>query len=218
MITYLDLYRVFFGILNKDNKVPTIKGKNFEYRNTGNGSVELILFDDGIPRENIGIPPNNILLKFNNKMVQQDIYKALVKYALSIIDSAKMGEFEKTVKWIRTPGLYKDNLPCIGNLIIYQMYREKPSIAVYLRKNNDKSLPYTVGEFHFACFIFVFIIPLFKDDESDFLKEDEFKHFWTFFKHFERFKEFHFDKFSDSVERDVQFSLILEQKVSDELS
>ena len=151
-------------------------------------------------------------------MIQQDIYKAFVKYALGIIDSAKMGKFEKTVEWIRTLGVYKDNLPCIGHLVAYQMYQERPSIAVYLRKNNDLSLPYAVGEFHFTCFVFVFIIPLFRDDESDFLKEDEFKHFWNFFKNFDISKKFRFIEFLDSVERDVQFNLNFEQKVPDELS
>jgi len=211
LITYLDLYRVFFGILNKDNKIPTIKGKNFEFRNNGKKEAELFLYNENKNGHKLKFPPDKVLLKFNQKIVKQDIYKALVKYAISVIDSLDIKIFNKTIEWIRTPGFYKESLPKIGHLVSYRMFSEKPSLTVYLRKNDDKTLPYAVGHFNFTCFIYVFIIPLFKDEKIDFINEEEFNHFWTTFKCYDDVKEFKFEYFNDPIERDVQFEIKFKQ-------
>ena len=81
---------------------------------------------------------------------------------------------------------------------------------VYLRKTEDKRLPYAVGEFHFAFLIFVFIIPTF-DDENNFLDETAYLYFWKTFKHFYLMKKFKFEDFSDSTERNIQFNLIFNE-------
>jgi hypothetical protein len=214
LLTYLSLYRTFFGILNKDNKIPTIKGKNFEYRNLGDKNIVLSIIDDGTNDvdQNQTLPYDNLLLKFNEKITKQNIYKVLVKFALSIIDSSKIDTFSNTIAWISENANFKASLPKIGLLSAYQLFKGKPLLSVYLRKTDNKNIPFAVGEFRFTFLTFVFIIPLFSKEENDFINEDEFMKFWKFFRHYDLSKDYRFESFEDAINREVQFSLTFEQR------
>lgn len=213
LITYLSVYKTFFGILNKSNKVPTIKGKNFEYKNLGNKNIELV-FTSADPQIDTTTPPENILLIFNETLIQQDIYKALVKYALSVIEKINDEVFKNTIVWLRTSE-YKNALPKIGVLASYALFKDEPTISVYLRKNDDKSIPYAVGEFHFTFLTFVFIIPTFSSIENEFIQDSEYKHFWEYFKHFDLSKDFKFEDFSNKDNHEVRFNLTFEQRTQE---
>lgn len=208
-ITYLNLFRTFFGILNKSNKVPSITGKNFEYKNLGNKNIELRFISDKTELDETK-PPENIPLIFNEKIKAQNIYKTLVKFALSILEKIDQNMFDKTIEWIRNP-IFKDALPKIAVLSSYAFYKDHPSMMVYTRKIDNKSLPYAVGEFHFTFMTFVFIIPTFKDNDSDYTIQGNYDHFWKTFKHYDMSKEFKFQEFSDKVDREVQFILSFKQ-------
>jgi hypothetical protein len=214
LLTYLSLYRTLFGILNKDNKIPTIKGKNFEYKNLGNRNISLQIIDDGTNTfpDDQSTPPNNLILKYNEKIIKQNIYKVLVKYALSVIDSSMLSKFKNTVLWLREKDNFKSNLPKIGVLASYEMFKDKPLLSVYIRKTENKNTPYAVAELHFTFLTFVYIIPLFSDDEKEFTSNDEYEHFWKFFKHYDLIKDFKFESFTDSIDREVQFVLNFVQK------
>ena len=209
LLTYLNLFRTFFGILNKDNRVPTIKGKNFEYRNLGDRNISLQIIDDGtntFPRDP-SLPPNNIILKYNEKITNQNIYKVLVKFALSIIDRSKISKFANTIEWLRNDSYFKQDLPKIAVLSSYELFKEKPLLTVYVRKTDNNNIPYAVAEFHFTFLTFVYIIPTFSDEEKQYLSDEEFTEFWKFFKHYDLTKDFKFEYFVDSVSREVQFNL-----------
>jgi hypothetical protein len=216
LLVYLNLYRTFFGIMNRDNKIPTIKGKNFEYRNNGNRNISLEIIDDGTNTfpDDPSLPPDNILLKYYEKITSQNIYKALVKYALSVIDRSKISRFDKTINWIRDSNNFKQNLPKIAVLASYELFKEKPLLTVYVRKTDNNNIPYAVAEFHFTLLTFVYIIPTFSDEEKQYLSDEEYKEYWKFFKYYDLAKEFKFESFVDSVNREVQFSLNFVQKTS----
>ncbi|ECY4002163.1 hypothetical protein AU801_24325, partial [Salmonella enterica subsp. enterica serovar Typhimurium] len=98
---------------NKDNKVSKIKGKNFsfEYINkTIDGHdrhVDFVLAHtptDPEPCNSDLEPPKNVDLHFHQKIRKQNIYKSLVKFALSVINDRKdLYEFNETIEWIRSP-------------------------------------------------------------------------------------------------------------------
>jgi len=213
-ITYLNIFRTFFGILNKSNKIPSVVGKNFEYQNLGNRNTILKLFSDDT-EVNDTKPPENIPLIFNDKITAQNIYKTLVKYSLSIIEKIEENRFNKTIEWIRNP-IFKDRLPKIAVLSSYVFFKEHPSLMVYLRKSENNKLPYAIGEFHFTFMTFVFIIPTFDDEEPDFSIQENYDIFWHTFKHYDMSKEFQFQEFSDPIDRNVQF--IMSFKQSDKLN
>lgn len=208
LITYLNVFRIFFGILNKKNEIPKIKGKNFEYFNDGNKSLYLKFIDDNSSNTNPASPLTDIPLIFFEKIRFQNIYKALVKFALSSLEQIDKIKFSKTIKWLRND-IFEKKLPKIGILADYHFFKKEPSIIVYLRKNDNKRLPYAVGEFHFTFLTYVFIIPTF-DDEKTFLDNEDFSFFWKTFKHYDLVKKFKFENFSDSEERNIQFNFKFE--------
>jgi hypothetical protein len=208
IFTYLKLFTTFFGIKNKGNKVSKIKGKNFEYINTGNNNIILKYFDEDVSKLNE--PPVSIPLKFYDKINKQSFYKALCKFALSIIDSKNMSHFDETTKWIRTDKFY-DKLPKIATLAAYNFFDKHPRMLVYIRKSDNKNLPFCVGEFHFTFLTFVFIVPTFSSDEDTYHDDSKYDVFWNCFKHFKEIKDWKFEDYSDHYTREVIFNMNFNQ-------
>ena len=209
ILTYLKLHTTFFGIKNKRNNISKIKGKNFEYINTGDRNIILKYFSDDIPNDNKE-PNSNIILKFHDKIISQNIYKALVKFALSVIETKELEKFSSTINWIREDRFY-DDLPKIAILSSYQFFDKQPNIIVYLKKTQDGNLPYAVGEFHFTFMTFVFIIPTFSESENNFFLEENYKIFWDCFKHYKDSNNWSYQDFSNYKKKEVHFNMNLEQ-------
>jgi hypothetical protein len=154
--------------------------------------------------------PKSIPLKFFDKISIQEIYKALVKFSLSVIDSKNLSGFENTLQWVA--GLkIETQLPKIAILRSYQHFSDSPELKVFIRKNGDKQLPFAVGEFQFTFQKFVFIIPTFKDEERSFLTEEEYNHFWSFFI-FKQASGWEFQDFSDPTEKNFVFNMRFSQR------
>ncbi|HCN8864526.1 TPA: hypothetical protein N6625_004711, partial [Escherichia coli] len=85
-------------------------------------------------------PPKNVDLHFHQKIRKQNIYKSLVKFALSVINDRKdLYEFNETIEWIRSPTKFYEKLPKIAILKNYQLYHKEPSLIVYLSKNKKQN-------------------------------------------------------------------------------
>ena len=93
-IAYHDFFRTFFGIKNKENQIPQMKGENFSFTMSKNREATLKLKD-----EFDLLQPAR--LKTDNKIKMQNIYKTLCKFALSAIDSKHLSHFDETIKWIK---------------------------------------------------------------------------------------------------------------------
>lgn len=206
LIKYLDLYRTFFGVKNKENNVPVIKGKNFEYRKIDEKNLLIkhqISDEEDIKEYDIskGIP-----LKFHDKLIKQNIYKTLVKFAIGVMEPQDLQSLKQTIEWVRND-LFVEKLPKVGILSDYNLYSENPRIVVYVRKNRDINLPYTIGEFHFKFLTFVFVLPSFEHNEKDFIDESCYDSIWDVFNFFNISGTMEFEDFSNSVEEDLQIKL-----------
>lgn len=201
---YLSLFRGFYSIKGK-NGVPKIKGKNFEITDTG-FTIKHKGSDEEIESSS---PPTKVPVYTYFNLAKQSVYKTLVKFALSVIDSKYMNDFEETIKWINGEKNV-ETLPKIAVLTSNLHFNDKPKMTVYIRKTNDEKIPYTVGEFHFTALVFVFIIPFSNGDTNDFLNQDAYSNYWNFFKHFHSFKEWVFQDFSDNVTREFHMNLNLQ--------
>ena len=203
-ITYLGIYKTFFGIKNKYNKVPKIKGKNFEYGKAEDGSIYLKYHKK--ESEKIDSPEYIFPLEFYEKITKQNIYKALCKFALGVIDSEDIPKFDQTMKWLNSEcGDIK--LPKIAILHDYSFFHEHPQMNVYLRESSETHIPFAVGEFQFTCFKFVFVIPLFEGSKNDFVSEEEYDTFFKSFKHFSSVSGWKFEDFSDSENRELVYNV-----------
>jgi hypothetical protein len=155
--------------------------------------------------------PYNIKLETIEPIALQNIYKSLSKFFISVIESKFLPEFSETVKWINGE-LEVTQLPKIGELISYHGFTKQPKLVTYIRKNEDKSLPFAVGEFYFTCKVIVFIIPLTKKDGKDFLEDSDYANFWQTFQHFNKTDGWAFRDFSNDTKRKLTLNLNIKQE------
>ncbi len=123
------------GILTFDQLNP----KHYKERN-GVGKIDFTFLLRGYPHK------------------PQNIYKCLVKYALSIIDSQYINEFKATIDWITTDYLNFITLPKV--LFYSTDFHEHPRIAYFIRTCAHDKFPYAFAAMEFANIGYFFIIPL----------------------------------------------------------
>lgn len=209
LIIYLNLFRNFYGIKGK-NGIPKLKGKNFEIENKESMiEIKKILTDDEIIDLNHG--NFKIRLQSTQNITAQNIYKALSKYALGVIDRAQITNFTETIEWINgTKNI--DQLPKVAMLTSYNLFSTHPRLMVYLRKADNHKLPYAVAEFQFTFLTFVYIVPSLSKDTIDFTQDDNFKYFWNFFKHYSREPNWNFQNMNENIARPFVMNLNFEAR------
>ena len=180
MVLFVSLFRTYFKIQAKGG-IKDFKDKKFEIRNDEHFTIE---YKSDTPGGEFSLP-YSIELKSSKSFTRQNVYKTFVKYFLSVIDSDQLPYFRKTIEWIN--GDYHiDELPRIAELLSYHAFTQEPKMMVYIRKSDNRKLPYGVCEFSFAALVYVFIIPACSEDELTFIDKEEFHTFWSTFKHYSR--------------------------------
>lgn len=209
LILYLNLYRVFFRIRGK-NGIPKLKGKKFEIEiEKEETKKEKTITMDILSDEEIAVSDCNdfqVRLETTEKITIQNIYKALSKYALGVIDRTQIENFKNTIEWINGKRNI-DNLPKIAILPSYDLFSTHPQLMVYIRKTEDNKLPYAVAEFRFTYLTFVYIIPNSNKDTTDFTQDNNFEYFWNFFKHYSSIQDWSFQKMDDNTTRPFVMNL-----------
>lgn len=212
LILYLNLYRNIFGIKGK-NGIPKLKGKNFEIENNGKIEIKHFLTEEEEKDENRD--DFSATLETNQDIIGQNVYRTLSKYALSVIDREEIKYFTKTVQWIN--GEFDSHvLPKVALLTSYDLFSHHPKLVVYIRKDEDKSLPFAVAEFRFTFQTFVFIIPHSSEDEKDFSNDADYANFWDFFKHYNSVSNWTFKNMTDVTPRKFTMHLKFEQRKNDD--
>ena len=204
LIEYLRFYSVFYGIKGK-GKIPEIKapetpikenGKNFAIKNDGGQGLTLKYYNDDETSESKDVFPLKLELRTDKEIIDQNIYKTFVKYALSVIDSQHLPFFSETIKWLNGEKSV-NKLPKIGMLVTNSFFDKHPRMTLHIRKNNNYDLPYTLAEFRFTSFTFSFVIPFCSEDKKDFLNNTDYELFWKTFKHYNKVKGWKYIDCSD---------------------
>lgn len=206
-IKYIDIHRVFFEVKGK-NGVPQIKFENGSMSRCDTKENTIILKSYDIT-EDKSDDHLNITMKSEHLLQSCNIYKALCKFALSVMDKNELQYLKETIKWISTDNETEIKLPKVATLLENSMYVDKPSMMVNVRKdnNNDLSTPHVVCEFKFKSLIFVFPLPFSSKDTSDFLGEETYNNIFKVFKHYSFVKKWTFHDFSSTKKAKFQFKL-----------
>lgn len=212
MVEFFNIFRNLFSIHGKGG-VPDVEGKNFRIDRLPGGTILIPYY---IPESFSFLmdyyrnthPRQYIPLISKNKIIEQDIYRCLVKYALGLLDPSHLHSFNKTIAWINKD-FDIDDAPPIAICTSHVFFDKHPSLIVYIRKEEDEELPYAFCEFHFACFVMIAIIPTFKNYERKFNDADGFDSFWKFLP-FSMASGWCFKKFLNTSEKN--FATILEKK------
>ncbi|MFJ5453020.1 hypothetical protein ACIPT4_08235 [Pectobacterium jejuense] len=195
---YLKFYTTFFKTKTKDNKIPKIKGSNFVYYSCEKELQESIEREYGIKIDHVlmKLPNNNeeiitdenrinFNLDFGKKITYQNIYKALAKFSISVIDTEYVKKLEKTIEWISNKDLFFERLPDVMLLKNFFENYHEPALILYIRKSYDKNLPFLVGQFYFNTMVYVFIVPTFNENiEVDFSELANYENFMNVFEFF----------------------------------
>lgn len=201
LIKYLSLFRTFFGIKGNGG-IKQFKGNNFNFNK--NEILNLSVVVDEVKENNL---INELNLDAGN-INPQDVYKSFCKYFISVLPNEYLPYFEETIKWIKG-NTRIEKIPPIAECISYDFFTEQPILNYYIRKNENYQLPYAVGEFHFTCLLFVFIVPLSNKDHIDFAEKENYKLFWESdaFKHYRSISGWQFKNFSINEEKPFNIHL-----------
>lgn len=159
--SYYQYYRVAERRKSRKGKPLTARGFNYEMLADGGLRYYASASTDNILKVGDRIPEDGILIHLNNKepVVLHDIYRVLVKYVVACVPNEMLPAFQATIKWIRG-----EKHPSKGTLPpVYRVETldevQKPSLCIYVRKDDKKDLPYCVGELRFMENLYVFAVP-----------------------------------------------------------
>ena len=172
-----DFFRAYYGIQGKGGKKSFVSPDFVISKN--DSAVSLKVLDENVVLED----KNNIRiqLKHPQKINLQNVYRALIKYALSVLDSSCLHNFQKTIKWVKSECSYNE-LPWITILVTNQKSDSFPIINVFVRKSDTKELPYSFMTLEIDGLEIIALLPLSSKDDCAFDNEVDFKRFWNFLK------------------------------------
>lgn len=181
---FLRFQRCYFGVKGREG-VPVVKGINFEMSHEEGHPIKVDYHhsEEVVPEEIV-----NLVLKYDMEFNPQNLYRALVKFVIGLVPLKYVSHFYQTGTWVKGVDgagsvVSLSKLPTIKKLTVPRPV-ERPQVIIYLRKDDDKTLPYAVGEFHIFNYIYTYIIPLADADDIDFCKEEDFNRFRNYFKHY----------------------------------
>jgi hypothetical protein len=212
MVEYFSLLRTIYDIKGKGGS-KEYHGANFDITRDGQLKIDYIGDEDEDKAEAASDTtdvPEPILLKSSHQVSRQNIYRTLVKFALSVMESAWLPHFDKTVKWVN--GEFDlDALPPVAVFFFPDKLATQPTLTLYLRKTDDTDLPFAVGEFQYAFSRYSFIIPCADADSKTFTNKENYDHFWKKFKHYHLMeKQAKFINLTDADKRDFEIKITFE--------
>lgn len=210
-----DMARTVFGVKNKKNKIPKLVGQNFTLSMDEKNQIGIAIKEAEIEQVNKKLP-ERCTLNTGNTIKLQNIYKALCKYALSVIDSSQLSHFKETIRWLKGD-LELEKLPLVATLNNYNLFAEKSELTLFLRNSNNFDVPFLVGQFRFAFYLYIFIVPMSSNDKKYFTTKDEYEKFLNCFKNIASTDGFSYVDFSQNIEKKLVFNIKFEQIKQDGL-
>ena len=180
LIVYLSPLRTFMSVTGKNGKVK-IKDDSFAFYEDGPRQLKIDLFDKDDPEMkhwNVERDGDNFKVTFTHpQMVNtQDVYRAVAKYAIGIMDDAQLPHFQDTIRWIKKE-ISATDLPRLCFFLDQNPGKEgKPCVTVFFRKNDDRSLPYSYVELQMSGVVIFAILPFCDQDDRTFSKKEDWKH------------------------------------------
>lgn len=164
--TYYSFENTLFGVHGK-NGIPKIKTSDRE--SIENDGCSGVFLKAQTFRQQGDKPPNQVTIKAPKKIIEQDVYRCFCKYALSCCEHDVFIHLKHLVPWLRkevdyekTPWVLAYRHP---NLDIETGVRmEQPIMNMYIRRYDDKTIPYLICGLQHTIRTHLFIVP--KDDEE----------------------------------------------------
>ena len=165
LLALLDIPRTFLGIRGRGKRndgLPEIDLRDGVMRHDGDRMV-IEVPADAVESLDEGIA---VLLQNDFQLVPERCYRALAKFALSVIPEVELSSLTATIEWVRhgTRPRGRD-LPLAYQNIVPLPPSPSAQIVLYVRQAEASNLPHVVGEFRLGCYLYVFVLPFSAKDE-----------------------------------------------------
>ena len=189
LMTYLSPLRTYSSIAGKHGKTK-IKDDSFALYEEAPGKIRIDLFEKENPELKhwtFNEDGENFSLSFTHpqKLNPQDVYRAIVKYAIGVMEEVELPHFQDTIDWVKKEKTAVDLPKLCFFLDNNPKDDKKPCITVFFRKNSDKTLPYSFIDLKVAGVVVFAVIPFCNQDDRTFSKEEDWKHILEVVKIFE---------------------------------
>lgn len=178
----MDVRRTLYRISGKGAKSRVVKGKNFAIRPNEQHIPMLYLKKEILPE---GIDEGTTFtmkLEPVSSIVNEDIYKALVKYVVGLLPDDEMIHFRNTIEWLK--GRLVDNdLPTIWMGIHEQVFHQ-PVLDIYINERGLANTPYCTGVLYTCDVVYMFVVPFVNVDNGRYMKDEELASHWKLMKRF----------------------------------
>lgn len=192
LINYVQVFRSLYGLKGKGG-TKKLTGHNFVLDPEKGFDIQY----DGIIDSETPIDNLKMDLHIKDTFIPQDVYRCLVKFILSVIDSEDCTKFKKTIDWVNGE-FNATGLPKMSFVQHVSFYKEQPMLN-YFQKKSESNLPHMIGEFHYADMVFVYIIPFCDQDTQDYTSSEQYDVYWKEFNQIRTFHDWRVNDFS-SVE------------------
>lgn len=181
LIKYLNFSRVFSQTKGKEGSLKIYFDNNNILSNKNivnvptdeSSSNNMIYIVNKTASETDSIDINNSSIPFETKnIVEQNIYKSIIKMGINFLPPQYLSYFSETVKWLLGQKQSVE-LPLVFSVIDFHPSTLEPSLELYIRNNDNFNLPFLIVSFHF-CFTTLFLIaPFCSLDQKTFITSQE---------------------------------------------
>ena len=182
LIALLDIQRAFLGIQGRGKNDGRPEFRFTEGKVFHDGKRLNILSKDVSKEDDTGII--SVGLGKGSPIVPVDVYRALVKIVLSVVDEEDLAHLSRTIEWLRYGKHVDQKLPAVAAAIVELPPNPSAQITVYRRKAAQSRLPHFVGEFRVGPYLYVFAIPFSTCDSWDLIGFFDDAEFRETFKHY----------------------------------
>lgn len=167
---YFSILRVLYRSKSRKNHdLDDYEGLNF---NIQNRRLSFFTGPDPIYGQLTEFPIDErhteIILIDNKETVRANMYRCLVKYVINCLPLVQLPNFQRTIEWVNGD-IKGERLPRVfHNDQLSEVY-DKPWLKIFIRKDEDRSFPYCIGELKFYENVMFFAIPYCqtKDDDNE---------------------------------------------------
>ena len=169
---YFTGLRSMVSVPVKGGKLPSYRGDRVKIDCNEPGRVEVSILDPSIVKEE-QLRDGVFRLSFpvgHGTFIPQDIYRLLVKFAVSCLPAFDRRVFRRTVDWVRTGDKAGNKLPLIAVSLCTARH---PSIALWERKiGADGCMPRYLCRFSAVANVFLFEVPFVDYEEHTLMTEE----------------------------------------------
>lgn len=172
LLDFLNVARVFLGLTNRGKKPKVVLPSG----TLSNDGTTMFVRSSDLSQDESGLFIANLGL--GKPLRPQNIYRTLVKFALSVIPEEQLPEFDKTIDWLRNDRHLSEPLPKVAATLVSLPPSPAALITLHVRKSPSSMLPHVVCEFRVGPYLYVYALPFSRRDSWNlvgFFDDPEFR-------------------------------------------